>query len=211
MRNRAEEAFLDYSIAEVRLSLAFIDLSLAEIKAGFREDQPRGCDGRWCGGSGSVTVTRKARTGDPRIDATTDQIVDIFKEIIEMTEPGDGFFYGIQIHAKLAARLRALDLPGIGPHGVEQSFVAGDVVRHGLAGSIRTDVILRNGRTRAAPIMAIWDIKTGEKGLSPSRVRALRAGAGVGNDVPVIEIHLFRGVSVKNMFGKILMIGSATT
>ncbi|KAA0123207.1 hypothetical protein CIW48_13915 [Methylobacterium sp. P1-11] len=180
------------------MSLAFVALELLDIKAGFRPDQPRGCDGRWCGEGGSLTVVRKDRTGDPRVDAQTDDILDVLKDVVESTEPGEGVLYGIQIHTKLAARLRELDLPGIGRHGVEQSFVAGDIVRHGLSGSIRTDVLLRDGRTSAAPIRAIWDIKTGEKGLSPRRIRALRAGAGVDDSVPVIEIHLLRGISVKS-------------
>ncbi len=207
MQSPAQELALAYAKAELRLSLAFVALQLLDIKAGFRRDQPRGCEGRWCGGSGSVAVLRKDKTGDPRIDAKTDEILDVSKEVVEDTEPGEGFLYGIEIHAKLAARLRELDLPGIGRHGVEQSFVAGDIVRHGLSGSMRTDVILRDGRTGAAPIRAIWDIKTGERGLSLSRVRALRAAAGVDDSVPVIEIHLLRGISVKSLISIAIRIG----
>lgn len=207
MQSPAQEMALAYAKAELRLSLAFVALQLLDIKTGFRQDQPRGCEGRWCGGSGSVAVLRKDKTGDPRIDAKTDEILDVSKEVVEDTEPGEGFLYGIEIHAKLAARLRELDLPGIGRHGVEQSFVAGDIVRHGLSGSIRTDVILRDGRTSAAPIRAIWDIKTGERGLSLSRVRALRAAAGVDDSVPVIEIHLLRGISVKSLISIAIRIG----
>jgi hypothetical protein len=207
MRSHDQDAVLAYSIAELRLSRAFIASRLLDIKAGFRPDQPRGCDGRWCGGSGAFTVVRKDRTGDPRIDAKTDEILDVLKEVVESTEAGEGFHYGIRIHARLAARLRELDLPGIGRHGVEQSFNAGDIVRHGFAGSIRTDVRLRDGRTSAAPILAIWDIKTGEVGLSPSRIRALRAGAGVDDSVPVIEISLLHGISVKHGFSAAVRIG----
>jgi hypothetical protein len=207
MRGHDPDSILAYSIAELRLSLAFVALELLDIKAGFRPDQPRGCDGRWCGEGGSLTVLRKDRTGDPRIDAKTDEILDILKDVVESTEAGEGFLYGIRIHAKLAVRLRALDLPGIGRHGIEQSFVAGDIVRHGLSGSIRTDVLLRDGRTSAALIRAIWDIKTGDEGLSPSRIRALRAGAGVDASVPVIEIHLLRGISVKGRVSVAITIG----
>lgn len=207
MQSPPREIALAYAKAELRLSLAFIALQILDIKAGFRQDQPRGCDGRWCGGSGSVAVLRKDKTGDSRIDAKTDEILDVLKEVVENTEPGEGVLYGIRIHAKLAARLRELDLPGIGRHGVEQSFVAGDIVRHGLSGSIRTDVILRDGRTSAAPIKAIWDIKTGERGLSLDRVRELRAAAGVDDSVPVIEIHLLRGISVKSLISIAIRIG----
>ena len=198
MRDHDPDVLWAYSLAELRLSRAFVALERQDIKAGFRPDRRRGRDGRWCGEAGSLTVVRKDRTGDPRIDAKTDEILDVLKDVVASTEPGEGFLYGFQIHASLAARLRALDLPGIGRHGVEQSFVAGDIVRHGLSGSRRTHVLLRDGRTSAAPVRAIWDIKTGETGLSPRRIRALRAGAGVGDSVPVIEIHLLRGISVKS-------------
>ncbi|MDP4004638.1 hypothetical protein [Methylobacterium sp. NEAU K] len=159
----------------------------------------------------SLTVVRKDRTGDPRIDAKTDEILDVRKEVVERTEPGNGALYGIRVHANLAARLRELDLPGIGRHGVEQSFVAGDIVRHGLSGSIRTDVLLRNGRTSAAPIIAIWDIKTEEMGLSPQSIRELRDGAGVDDSVPVIEIHLIRGISVKHRSSVAVTVGVIAT
>lgn len=207
MRAHEPDVILAYSLAQLRLSLAFVALELLDIRAGFRPDQPRGCDGRWCGEGGSLTVVRKDRTGDPRIDAKTDELLDVLNEVVESTEPGEGFLYGTRIHARLAARLRELDLPGIGRHGVEQSFVAGDIVRHGLSGSIRTDVLLRDGRTSAAPIRAIWDIKTGETGLSPRRIRALRAGAGVDDSVPIIEIHLLRGISVKGRVSVTVAIG----
>lgn len=198
MPSHDRDLALNYAIAEVRLSLAFIALRFLEIKAGFRQDQPRGCDGRWCGGSGSVVVTQKDQTGDPRVDGKTEEILDVLKEVIESSDSGRGALYGIEIHAKVAARLRELDLPGIGKHGIEQSFSAGDLVRYGLDGSVRTDVILRDGRTAAAPIRAIWDIKTGNARLTPARTRELREAAGVDDSVPVIEIHVSRGISVKN-------------
>lgn len=199
MRSHGRDLALNYAIAEIRLSLAFIALRSLEIKAGFRQDQPRGCDGRWCGGSGTVVITQKDQTGDPKVDSKTEEILDILKEVIEASDPGQGAFYGIEIHAKVAARLRELDLPGIGKHGIEQSFSAGGLVRYGLDGSVRTDVILRDGRTAAAPIRAIWDIKTGTARLTPARARELREEAGVDDTVPVIEIHVRRGISVKNL------------
>ncbi|GAN49601.1 putative glycoside hydrolase [Methylobacterium sp. ME121] len=51
--------------------------------------------------------------------------------------------------------MREPDLPGIGRYGIEQSSGAGDPVLDGSDGSIRTDVILRDGRTGAAPVRAI--------------------------------------------------------
>ena len=145
---------LDHHIAELRLGLAVIALDLLEIEAGFRRDLPRGCDRR-CGGSGSLVVARKDRTRDPRIDGKTDALVDVSREVVQTWDPGQGPLYGIEIHTKFAARMRELDLPGIGRHGIEQSSGAGDPVLDGSDGSIRTDVILRDGRSGAAPVRAI--------------------------------------------------------
>lgn len=47
MQSQDRDLALNYAIAELRFSIAFITLHLLEIKAGFREDQPRGSDGRW--------------------------------------------------------------------------------------------------------------------------------------------------------------------
>ncbi|MCJ2125799.1 hypothetical protein [Methylobacterium sp. J-077] len=200
---------MDYRIAGLRLSLAFVALGILEIKAGFRQDQPRGDKGRWSGGGGSIIVTQKDKTGDPRIDAKTDQILDVLKEVIESNDPGQGPLYDIEIHTKAAARMRELDLPGIGKHGVEQSFSAGDTVRYGFDGSVRTDFIYRNGRTSAAPIRAIWDLKTGRARLTPKRVRELRDAVGVDDSVPVIELHIDRGITVKNHIFYNFLIGVA--
>ena len=56
-------------------------------------------------------------------------------------------------------------------------------------------------------IIAIWDVKTGGAVLTGARVRQLRAEAGVGSDVPVIELHATRGANFKAVgFGSILNI-----
>lgn len=200
---------LDHHIAGLRVSLAFIALAILEIKASFRQDQPRNHKGRWSGGGGSIIVTQKDSTGDPRIDAKTDQILDVLKEVIESSDPGQGALYGIEIHAKAAARMRELDLPGIGKHGVEQSFSAGDTVRYGLDVSVRTDIIYRDGRTSATPIRAIWDLKTGRARLTSKRVGELRDAVGVDGSVPVIELHIDRGITVKNHMFYNFIIGAA--
>ncbi|CAM2772866.1 hypothetical protein JHFBIEKO_3280 [Methylobacterium mesophilicum] len=92
MRSHDQDPTLAYAIAELRLSPAFIALRLLDIKAGFRPDQPRDCNGRWCGGNGSLTVVRRDRTGDARIDAKTDARLDVLKDVVESTEPGKGFY-----------------------------------------------------------------------------------------------------------------------
>lgn len=192
-----------YEAAAIRMGLALIRLELLSIKAGFNPNQLRDRFGLWArpgaagGMPGRTIVTRRATTGDPKIDAKNDQLVDIIREVVEGVPPGAGPEYGTMIHASAAQRIRDYDLPGIGKHGVEQSFSLGDTVRYGLDGSIRTDIVMRNGRTANAPIMAIWDIKTGGAKLTKDRVDQIRREAGVGDDVPVIEIHVERGIDVK--------------
>lgn len=198
MRTFDDTTDRDYRLAGIRVHLALLNLQIIAVKAGFREDQPRDERGRWNGGGGSVIVTRKDRTGDAKIDRTTDELVDIVKDVVARVGPGQGPLYGTRIHAEAARTLRQLDLPGIGVHGVEQSFSLTDTARYGLNGSVRTDIVLRDGRTEASPIRAIWDIKTGTAGLNSRRVRELRQGLGVDETVPVIEIHIDDGVNVKS-------------
>lgn len=190
---------LDLEIAALRVQLAFLYAGVEGIKAGFRHDQSRDARGRWDGGRGTVIVTRVEATGNARIDARTKTLVDVVKEIVEDLGGGSGAGFGIQVHLQSARAIRSLDLPGTGRHGVEQSFSGGGLVRYGLDGSVRTDVILRDGRTESAPILAVWDIKTGRARLSAKRVADIRAALNVGKDVPVIEIHVERGVSVKSV------------
>ncbi|MCJ2011256.1 hypothetical protein [Methylobacterium sp. J-076] len=104
----------------------------------------------------------------------------------------------MQIHTASAAMLRSLNLPGIGAYGIEHSFSLGDTARYGLNGSIRTDVVMRDGRKPDAPILSVWDIKTGEARLSAKRAAEIRKNLNIDSEVPVIELHIKRGVSVKS-------------
>lgn len=202
-----------YEAAAIRLALALIRLEWLSLKAGFDENQLRNRVGEWTrpgtegARPGRTIVTRRATTGNPKIDAKNDQLVDIIKEIVDKVGPGSGSAYGIAIHKLSADVIRELDLPGIGRYGVEQSFSAGDTVRYGLDGSIRTDIIMRNGRTVNAPIMAIWDIKTGGAKLTQERVAEIRRELNVGDDVPVIEIHIDKGIDVKGCIRSLAKIG----
>jgi len=63
-----------------------------------------------------------------------------------------------------------------------------------LDGTIRTDVIFRD---QGSKVIAIWDLKTGRAWLEPKRVREIRKEVNVGPDVPVIELHIRRGVTNK--------------
>ncbi|WP_132249423.1 hypothetical protein [Methylobacterium segetis] len=191
---RSEFAFL-----EIQLNILKIEILLNK-KANFNPDQPRDACGRWCiQGSSHVEVIRKDRTGDPKIDAKTDLLIDIVKEVVEEVGAGSGPLYGVYIHTNSAQRIRDLNLPGIGKDGVEQSFSAGDLVRYGLNGSIRTDVILRDAEGTNGRVLAIWDFKTGNARLTEARAAEIRAATGVGKDVPIIEIHILRGINVKQI------------
>lgn len=194
------DAELRYELASWRVRIALLNVLRYCVKGGFDRNQSRDERGRWDGNGSNVVVTRKDRTGNPKIDAKTDLLVDLVSEIVTKVGPGSGPLYGMRIHNGSAELVRALDIPGIGRHGVEQSFSAGDLVRYGLDGSVRTDMVLRDGRGPLAPILAVWDIKTGNARLDARRVTDLRENLGIGPDVPIIEIHIRRGISVKSVY-----------
>jgi hypothetical protein len=98
--------------------------------------------------------------------------------------------FGTDVHTVFAAAVRGLNLPGIGRTGVEQSFDKDGEAHYGKDGSIRTDVVLRNEK---GIIIAIYDLKTGNAVIRPSRAKVLRDMTGSGPDVPVIELHAIRG------------------
>jgi hypothetical protein len=100
--------------------------------------------------------------------------------------------YGIVIHKAFAGAVLLERLPGIGAGDVETTF-GGHY--YGAENSVRTDVVLRN---EAGDIIAIYDVKTGKAGITPSRAAELRAKTGTGFGVPVIELNIRRGVIRKN-------------
>ena len=110
---------------------------------------------------------------------------------------GAGPVYGIMVHSAFATNLKLQNLPGIGTDGVEQSFSMGDVVRYGLDGSIRTDVVMRDVNSSNGAPIAVWDVKTGDARLTGARVREIRDQLLIGPEVPVIELHIRRGVAAK--------------
>jgi hypothetical protein len=139
-----------------------------------------------------------ARTGLPTIDETTEKLSSTLIETMNRMEiiPNQApNVYGVAVHTNFATSVRAADLPGIGPKGVEQSFKLEEVVKYGVAGSIRTDVVLRNV---AGEVIAIYDVKTGGAALSASRADQLRSHVGAGPYTPVIELHFHRGSSLKH-------------
>jgi len=130
--------------------------------------------------------------GNPRIDRTTDRLLSILTETVESLGVGSGPIFGIEAHFEFAKRVRALNIPGIREEGVEQSFDVGRIVRYGLEGSVRTDIVLRD--PSGIPI-AIYDLKTGNAKLTPSRVQELR-DAVKRKDIPVIELRYASGNAI---------------
>jgi hypothetical protein len=131
-----------------------------------------------------------AVTGNPRIDRTTERLLSVLVDTVESLGPGAGPIFGVQVHLEFGRRVEALNIPGIRDKGVEQSFRLGRDARYGLEGTIRTDVVLRD---REGIPIAVYDLKTGNARLTPSRVRELRDGLGQP-DIPVIELR-YRQVS----------------
>lgn len=189
-----------YDLSAQIVEILLLKISRNELKAGYREDQPRGLDGRWIIGGGNYVVTQRHTTGDKQIDSITEKITDTLDTVLSALGSGSGASYGTFVHSSTANILRQMNIPGIGKDGVEQSFSFGDLVRYGSSDSVRTDVILRNDQS--GEILAVWDIKTGSERLKPKRVAEIRRNLNISDDVPIIEVHINLGVNVKNMARK---------
>jgi hypothetical protein len=169
---------IKYQLTVVRAELAFRKLMDA-MKANFNQDQPRDERGRWTAEGGiEVTTYDGFLTGIPTIDNTSEALSNILTKVMagleylpEMTPQT----YGKLVHTGFGLAVRVANLPGVGD--IERSFSLEDSdPRYGLAGSIRTDVTLRNVQ---GDIIAIYDVKTGDNRISPSRAEELRTKGGL--------------------------------
>jgi hypothetical protein len=153
-------------------------------------------DNTWKPGAqyASINIQNNAKTNNPRIDNTTDILLQTLARVHALAGDGSGPWYGTRIHFLFATDVKLQNLPGIGKAGVEQSFGWGDIADYGEDGTVRVDVYMRD---ETGKIIAIWDVKTGGAVLTGARVRELRAHAGVGTEVPVIELHVTRGATIK--------------
>ena len=198
-------------------------------KAAFNPDQPRvpadnPGGGQWAGAnsgrpaSGDSGAIRLAAaidysnglTGFSDIDDTTRQLSELLGATMEEAEfipESTPQIYGTAVHVAFAMRVKTAGIPGIGYRDVEQSFLDGEITSHGRQLSIRTDVILRNV---TGEVLAIYDVKTGNARLSAARVRELRTKTDVGSNVPVIELHVSRGASIKGSPARQQIIGTVT-
>ena len=132
-----------------------------------------------------VVQQNNAATRNPRIDRTTERLLSVLADTVQSLGPGMGPIFGIQAHVEFGNRVKALNIPGIREKGVEQSFSLGEAVRYGLAGSVRTDILLRD---RDGIPIAVYDLKIGNAKLTPSRVREIREALGRPN-ILVIELR----------------------
>jgi len=112
--------------------------------------------------------------------------------------------YGTAVHVDFGVRVRLQEIPGV---EVEQSFFDKDTADYGDPGSIRTDILLRN---EAGDIQAIYDVKTGGAVLTSTRVKEIRDHTGAGSEVPIIELQVNRGATIKGITGLRHILGSVT-
>ena len=131
----------------------------------------------------------EALTGISNIDDTTKDLVDTLAIVVAILPQGSGPLYGTAVHTAFANAVRGQRLAGIGYFDVETTFSLRDGARYGSEGSIRTDIVLRN---EAGQIIAIYDVKTGRRGISQARAAELRAKTGTGPEVPIIELNVWR-------------------
>ncbi|HZP68918.1 MAG TPA: hypothetical protein VFB29_03150 [Pseudolabrys sp.] len=144
-----------------------------------------------------VTIINNAQTGLSTVDESTEKLRTILEKVVNGRPQSFGPEYGRAIHYDFANAVRSENLRGVGREGVEQTFGSDPDqrdVRYGTKGSIRTDVTLRND---SGDVIAIYDVKTGDARLGPRRVQELRNKTGASPGIPIIEMHIQRGLSLK--------------
>ncbi len=189
-------ADLETKIFAWRADFAFRRFMFA-VKAGFKPTQRRDDNGRWTiEGGVSVTTSSGFYTGIQSIDETSDALSDILASVmngLEYLPSMSPSVYGTFVHGLFGAAVRLRGLSGVGD--IEQTFSLDDAdPYYGMAGSIRTDVTLRNIQ---GDIVAIYDVKTGDAPLSRARADELRSKSRASPNTPVFELNIIRGISRK--------------
>ncbi len=139
-----------------------------------------------------VTIINNAQTGLSNVDETTEKLRSTLEDVVNRLPSGSGSSYGTRIHTDFANAVREQNLRGIGRAGVEQTFPRDQP--YGSPDSIRTDIILRDD---GGDKIAIYDVKTGGARLTARRVQELLAKAEANPKIPVIEMHVIHGLSLK--------------
>ena len=127
------------------------------------------------------------------VEETTKILSNVLARVNQLVSLRPGLtarLHGIAVHTEFAAAVKALNLPGIGALGVEQSFHPVGFARYGKRGSIRTDVVLRNAK---GIIIAIYDVKTGDAEMRPSTKERYREYTKVAPDVQIFILRARRG------------------
>ena len=139
-----------------------------------------------------ITIINNAQTGMSKVDEATEKLRTTLEDVVNKLPDGSGPGYGTRVHTEFANAVRDQNLRGIGRDGVEQTFPRD--VPYGTADSVRTDIILRDDS--GEPI-AIYDVKTGGATLRAGRVSELLRNSNASPTIPVIEMHVVRGLSLK--------------
>ena len=106
-------------------------------------------------------------TGNQLTDDTTAKLTAVLVHIMNNLETWSGLTpqaYGRLVHEEFADEVRAAVLPGIAYNDVETTWPEGS--SYGSLDSVRTDVVLHDDN---GTIIAIYDVKTGQSGLTPAR------------------------------------------
>lgn len=181
----------------IRSELAFRRILRATGKAGYKDEQPRDERGRWTSEGGvEVTTSDGFLTGIQSIDDASQALSDILVRVIETLGPLEELspqLYGVLVHQQFGSAVKGAGIPGV--TDVERTFHF-DFANpsYGLADSVRTDVVLRNVQ---GEITAIYDVKTGDARMLPSRAQELRDKTGAAPNTPVFELNIARGISRK--------------
>ena len=191
-------------LAGIKAELKYRKFLRAAAKAGFNPEQPRDEIGRWTSEGGvEVTTSPGFLTGIQTIDDASMALSGVLVRAMETVDHLPSMspaMYGTAVHVGVSgAALRLEGLPGVGD--IERSFSldAADPY-YGLAGTVRTDVTLRNIQ---GDIIAVYDVKTGERTMSRSRADELRTITRAAPDTPVFELNIVRGIRRKQAIGRI--------
>jgi len=136
---------------------------------------------------------RLSKEDERAVEETTKFLSNVLARVNQLVSLRPGLtarLHGIAVHTEFAAAVKALNLPGIGALGVEQSFHPLGFARYGKRGSIRTDVVLRNTK---GIIIAIYDVKTGDAEMRPSTKERFREYTKVAPDVQIFILRARRG------------------
>lgn len=184
---------------------------VTRTKANYNPNQPRipkdnPGGGQWTSDGGiQVTTFDGFLTGISQIDDISRTLSETLISVMEKLQfipESSPQVYGMIVHSAFANSVRLQDLPGIGYRNVERSFSLEDSdPRYGLAGSIRTDVVLQNDQ---GDILAIYDVKTGSRRISAARANELREKSGATANTPVFELNIERGITRKALASFVL-------